>query len=176
MRDLLDIVKEYKPSKAARAYPIYQEYARHFERIRHLKLNLLEIGVAMGGSLRTWQEYFPNAQIYGIDKNKKALFSDERIKTFHGRQDDLAFLEEVVKEINGSLDIVIDDGAHRYDQQLASLQVLLPHAELYYAIQDIHYDHFSIMPFLFNMVDEEDSIVSNIFVIRRMALLELKYE
>ena len=39
---------------------IYQKY---FESLKDKKINILEIGVLGGGSLRTWKEFFPNAEI-----------------------------------------------------------------------------------------------------------------
>src|SRR5438067_9360832 len=37
--------------------------------------NVLEIGVNYGPSLRMWEEYFPNADIYGLDSNTACLFN-----------------------------------------------------------------------------------------------------
>ena len=35
-----------------------------------------------GAGLYMWQEFFPNAQIFGIDIDPDAMMEDERIKTF----------------------------------------------------------------------------------------------
>jgi len=42
-------------------------YEQHFELLRYSNLNVLEIGVAEGRSIAMWLDYFPNAQIYGLD-------------------------------------------------------------------------------------------------------------
>src|SRR5689334_12158069 len=49
-------------------------YQSHFRSLQYRRLNILEIGVggadnpqAGGNSLRMWKDYFPNANIYGID-------------------------------------------------------------------------------------------------------------
>jgi hypothetical protein len=34
--------------------------------IRHLPIKLLEIGVENGCSIKMWEEYFPNGEIYGL--------------------------------------------------------------------------------------------------------------
>ena len=38
---------------------------------KYKKINILEIGVDNGDSLRLWREYFPNANICGIDIKAK---------------------------------------------------------------------------------------------------------
>ena len=43
---------------------VYYEY---FENIRDYELNILEIGIFDGASLKMWNAFFPNATIYGID-------------------------------------------------------------------------------------------------------------
>lgn len=74
-------------------------------------INLLEIGVLDGASLLTWQEYFKNANIYGIDI-KVPEINSERIKIFQADQGDVRDLERVYRQINEKLDIIIDDGSH----------------------------------------------------------------
>ena len=57
--------------------PYFDIYERHFSKYRGKDINLLEIGVGYGGSLKMWKNYFsklnPNAKvnIYGIDKKEK---------------------------------------------------------------------------------------------------------
>ena len=47
------------------------DYLRHYERMlssfRDEDINIIEIGVAEGASLRTWRRYFSKARIIGID-------------------------------------------------------------------------------------------------------------
>src|SRR3972149_8272692 len=35
-----------------------------------------------GASLLMWRDFFPNAQIYGVDRDPSTIFQAERIKTF----------------------------------------------------------------------------------------------
>ena len=74
-----------------------------------------------------WKEYFGNkAQIYGIDVNPACKkFEEDRIKIFIGDQADRHFLESIINTVP-KIDIVIDDGGHRMDQQIISFETLFP--------------------------------------------------
>src|ERR1700692_4306194 len=55
-------------------------YHRMFEEDRDSVRNVLEIGVHQGSSVRMWKEYFPRAQIVGIDTNMECLrHAEDRI-------------------------------------------------------------------------------------------------
>lgn len=100
-------------------------YETFFAKYRNTEVTLLEIGVAHGGSLQIWKEYFgKNAKIYAVDINPdcKKLESDN-IKIFIGSQEDKTFLERLLKEIPRP-DIIIDDGGHTMKQQITTFRVL----------------------------------------------------
>lgn len=121
-------------------------YFRHTEGRRFEPLVLLEIGVGRGGSLKMWQEYFPQASIYGIDVRPQARqLQTDRTTIFIGDQADEAFLTSVVESIGRPLDVVIDDGGHRMEQQMTSLFTLFPHVAPggFYAIEDLHTSYWS---------------------------------
>ncbi len=42
-------------------------YDSLLKKYRYEKINILEIGVFFGSSLKMWREFFPNAEIYGMD-------------------------------------------------------------------------------------------------------------
>jgi len=112
----------------------------HFERIQDQPLNLLEIGIQNGGSLFTWQQYFPQAIITGIDINSACRqYEEENIKVFIGDQADVNFLESV-NRATGPYDIVIDDGGHTMNQQITSFKTLFPLLKDggIYVIEDLH--------------------------------------
>lgn len=127
------------------AHQYAQHYQTHFKRLRKRRLNLLEIGVGGedrmdygGHSLRMWKDYFPNANIYGLDIHDKSAFEEPRIKIFRGSQADPDFLKQVAATI-GRLDIIIDDGSHINEHVLASFQTLFPllAKDGIYAIEDL---------------------------------------
>lgn len=105
------------------------------------KVKLLEIGVRAGGSLQVFQNYFGDcAEIVGIDIDDRCSnlrVSPARIRI--GDQADTAFLKSVVAELGG-IDIVIDDGSHLPEHQVASLNCLWPLLDNngVYIIEDTH--------------------------------------
>jgi hypothetical protein len=113
---LIQIGRRNKCDKISKSHPKTHHYLRdiyppYFEPLQNETLKILEIGVKFGGSLRTWRDFFPYAQIYGIEIQERLAFEEERIKVFTGDQSDTAFLNLVVNE-TGLLDIIIDDGGH----------------------------------------------------------------
>lgn len=139
-----DKCSERVGSNFAKGYTRY--YSRYLSKLRFEKIKLLEIGVADGASLKMWEEYLPQAKIYGIDINQETKkFETERIKIFIGDQKDLAFLHSVVQQIGAPLDVIIDDGGHKMSQHKASLEALFPHIAPggIYAIEDLHTAYFS---------------------------------
>lgn len=91
-----------------------------------------------GGSLRAWRDYFPNAQIFGIDVRPDTQFSEDRIRTFQCDSTDSAAVAALMSGIP-ELDIIIDDGSHASEDQLASLANFFPHLKAggFYFIEDI---------------------------------------
>lgn len=74
-----------------------------------------------GASLRAFREYLPNATIFGADIDKRILFQDDRIQTYFVDQTDLASLESLDKNIPYFMDLIIDDGLHSPNANLAVL-------------------------------------------------------
>jgi hypothetical protein len=107
-------------------------YARHFRHLRRKNITLLEIGIGGeenpndgGGSLRMWRQYFPNAQIVGLDLYDKTPHAEKRIRIYRGDQSDENVLQRIVADV-GRPDIVIDDGSHINRHVIKSFEVLFP--------------------------------------------------
>ena len=116
-------------------------YSSFFESLRQRELVLLEIGVAQGASLRMWEEYFPNARIFGVDVDPDCTrYESDRTSVLIGDQADVAFLQRLVDVVAAPLDIVIDDGGHHMHQHQTSLEFLFPHVAHggLYCIEDLH--------------------------------------
>lgn len=113
----------------AHSYADYVE--RHFGAFRNYIRNVFECGLGSndpaipsnmtktgrpGASLRVWRDYFPNAQVYGIDIDEKIIFSEERIQTFHCDQTNSAQVQSLWKMLpDVKFDLMIDDGLHTFD-------------------------------------------------------------
>ena len=111
---------------------LYGEILKHKDDISHV----LEIGLGTnnldvvsnmgtqgmpGASLRAFREYLPNATIFGADIDKRILFQDSRIHTYFVNQTDLTSLESLGKNIPDSMDLIIDDGLHSPNANVAVL-------------------------------------------------------
>jgi hypothetical protein len=125
--------------KSSKVHGYTRTYERHFAPCRHLPLAILEIGIGGGASLRMWRDYFPQASVCGLDVADCKALEVHGIRTFQGGQADEDVLERLLHQI-GALDIVIDDGSHRWSDQVASFRKLYPHLKPggYYVVEDLH--------------------------------------
>jgi hypothetical protein len=119
----------------------YEPYFREM-RSRGEKLKILEIGVQTGSSLEMLQNYFPLADIYGLDISMdlcNRTFSD-RVHLFKGDQNSKENLEELAGIAGGKFDIVIDDGSHMFEHQFHSLLYLMDYVakDGFYIMEDLH--------------------------------------
>ena len=76
--------------------------------MRDEEIRILEIGVADGGSLLMWQDYFPKATIDGIDIKNKKKFENDRVKTHIGDQADRGALSKVIEAAGSDFDFILD--------------------------------------------------------------------
>ena len=69
-----------------------------------------------GASLRVWNDYFPNALIFGADIDTDVLFEDGRIKTLYIDQLNTNSISNFWENVGLSdFDFILDDGLHTYD-------------------------------------------------------------
>ncbi len=95
--------------------PAYLErYHRLFHAVRHEKIYLLELGVAGGGSLRLWHDYFTNGVVVGLDRRSVVMPAPYAgVHLFTGEQDDADLLHKIASACAPSgFDIIIDDASH----------------------------------------------------------------
>lgn len=116
---------------------IYDDY---FEPIKHKTINILEIGIHDGSSLKMWYDYFPNASIYGLDIDNKDYLNNDRTACGILDQSNEEYLKYFVENINLTFDIIIDDGSHHMkDQQITFGHLFkLLKSEGIYIIEDLH--------------------------------------
>jgi hypothetical protein len=129
------------PSRAPHGHGYTIFYEHHFCHLRNQPIRLLEIGVLDGRSLATWEQYFPEAKIYGLDIDPSCQrFEDARTKIFVGSQADPDFLRAVREDVPDGFDIIIDDGSHYVRHVKASFAGLFGHLRPsgIYVIEDLH--------------------------------------
>ena len=103
-------------------------YSKHLSKVKNDVKKILEIGVFKGHSMLLWQEYFPNAEIYGIDidfsnKNfgQNAIDICKEHKRIHLEELDaysVTNVEYIKQQYGTDFDIIIDDGSHHPAHQL----------------------------------------------------------
>jgi len=129
-------------NKQIRKWKHYFEiYDRHLSRFRGTEVHVLEFGVAQGGSLKMWKNYFgPKARIFGVDFNPHCKgLEEDQVKIFIGDQEDRRFLKSLLTVIP-RIDILIDDGGHIMRQQINTFEELFPRVSQYgvYICEDLH--------------------------------------
>lgn len=116
-------------------------YETHFARYRNKRLRFLEIGVSQGGSLDIWKRYFGSrASIVGVDIDPACRrFAGPQVEIIIGDQGDPAFLKSLAEQV-GPVDAILDDGGHRMDQQILTLEHLYPLVKEggVYMCEDVH--------------------------------------
>jgi len=94
-------------------------YSSLFQKYRNKKIIFVEVGVANGGSLFMWRNFFgKRAKIIGIDFNPAAKkWEKYGFKIFIGNQSDPIFWKNFFKKI-GYINILLDDGGHTNEQMI----------------------------------------------------------
>jgi len=140
MNDLKELSKLHKVNKYDLGY--IDVYEKYFDKIKNKNLQILEIGIDRGPSLKLWSEYFKNSKIVGIDIEYIKL-NIENVETFFGDQTDIEFLKKIINKFK-YFDIIIDDGSHISKHVIKSFQFLFDHLKeggLYF-IEDLHYSYY----------------------------------
>jgi hypothetical protein len=89
-------------------------------------INLLELGVAQGGSLMIYRDYFPFSRIIGLDQNP-AQCEDDTLKVCVGNQVDTTALRYISqKYAPDGWHIIIDDCSHLATEAWISYAYLFP--------------------------------------------------
>lgn len=136
--------EHHKPIWKWRHY--FDIYQRHLCKFQDECPTLLEIGVYDGGSLEMWQDYFnPGSRIIGIDIDERCRrLAGEYISIHIGDQSDRRFWQQF-KMHTSEIDIIVDDGGHKPDQQIITLEECLPLLKPggVYICEDVHgIDHY----------------------------------
>jgi len=144
------------------AHPYFCVYEPLFSKKRSTAKNVLEVGIYYGGSIQLWRDWFPRAQIYGIDIcdsnfiKKKSILNDHHITLFTNTNayDDI-FIQSNFQEKSIKFDILLDDGPHTLESNILFIQKYLPlmAEDGILIIEDIQ--NFDFIDILKNIVPDE---------------------
>jgi hypothetical protein len=123
-------------------------YERYFAPVREQVKCVLELGILGGKSLKTWRDYFPHAEVWGLDIDPAAnLDYGERIHCVTGSQDDPKALDQCAP--GQEFDIVVDDGSHLVVHLIASHDLLWPRVKPggFYVMEDLPCTYLDLKPY-----------------------------
>jgi SAM-dependent methyltransferase len=116
---------------------IYHDYTPFYSELLegHEIRRILEIGIGTpitmmwpgyiaGASLRMWEEYFPAAEVFGLDIDGSALINQGRIRSLQCDQGNETALIAAAQQLDGNFDLIIDDGSHVPAHQELGARVL----------------------------------------------------
>lgn len=114
---------------------IYEKYMNKTN-----KIDILEIGVQKGHSIRMWQDYFTDSNVYGLDVTLSNVIFDKLENVFVCDATDESAVNNTLKDIK--LDYIVDDGSHLIEHQIKSFDILWPRIKPggKYFIEDVNGD------------------------------------
>ena len=183
--DLFELVEKYGTDKTLSKYTY--TYDELFNNIKYKTTSILEIGLGTlnpsipssfsgntqhfshykpGGSLRVWRDFFPNAQVYGVDIAKDCMFTEERIKTFLFDSAEKEYCDYYLDNLE--FDIIIDDGNHDPKYQAKTLKNLFPKLKEngIYIIEDIG-GYQGTEELLIEYLDEFESVTKGYSIVNK---------
>ncbi|MTI02782.1 hypothetical protein E1297_42960 [Roseibium sp. RKSG952] len=130
--NLTDLADRYNSDKGSKKHRYSELYQMLFLPYRDKNISFLEMGLQIGGpehgkhadrtttdapSVRMWLEFFPKAQIHGLDVSDFSWFSDPRF-TFHRcDMDTRENIRNAARDMHDEFDIIIDDASHASHHQ-----------------------------------------------------------
>ena len=114
---------------------LYQKYMEKTENI-----DLLEIGVQFGFSIKMWEEYFIDSNIFGVDIDISLVKFPDVKNVFQCDATKKSSIPKIIKL--QKFDYVVDDGSHRVEDQIKSFDIFYPQIKDggVYFIEDIDSD------------------------------------
>ena len=136
MPTLLDLYKKYdcdKGTTGKHPHHYHTVYEKAFEPVREEPIKILEVGVWWGTSFSAHLDYFPNAELYGVDiftrvaqKDVKAD-KDDRVHLLKADSTKASVTDAVRKKWGDiEFDFIIDDGLHTPDANRLTFKHLYP--------------------------------------------------
>lgn len=140
---LKEIFEKNECDKAKHKY--HMLYEEDFSPVQNDEINILEVGIWKGTSHQSWLDYFPNANVYGIDIFTRMKESDVSVlknpRMHFGIADstDKHAIRILLHAWKTKFDIIIDDGMHTPDANRKTFENLIPYLKDggHYYIEDV---------------------------------------
>jgi hypothetical protein len=159
MHSLHDIFWNQLTHKSIKWSSYLDVYDQYFHKWRNTRPTFVEVGVYGGGSLEMWTKYFgPSAHIWGIDNDHRAAtFDIPGTQVAIGDQGDPGFWQQFLS-IVPKIDLFLDDGGHRMNQQITTFECVWPHISEngIYICEDTHTSYWQE----FGAVDGEETFLT----------------
>lgn len=135
--ELYEIGRKYDTAKSSQrdnvtnsrhCHPYTLFYEGLFKNKKDEPLNIAELGILEGASLRMWQEYFTNAEIYGFEYNEEYInnfkenFDNDRITLSKIDVASIESIENSFSELNILYDIIIEDTTDQFEDQIRVIE------------------------------------------------------
>lgn len=153
--NLTDLADRFGSDKGSSKHRYSELYHLLFNPYRGRKIRFLEMGLLIGGpelggevdrktadlpSIRMWLDYFPKAEIVGLDISDFSWFEHERFKFLRCDMDESANIAAAMAD-QAPFDIVIDDASHASHHQQAAFLEIFPKLKSggIYVIEDLRW-------------------------------------
>ena len=153
--NLTDLADRYGSDKGSTKHRYTELYEMLFCPFRARAIHFLEMGLQIGGpehgesadrkttdlpSMRMWLDYFPKAQIHGLDVSDFSWFAHDRF-TFHRCDMDVRANIAAAARNLPAFDIIIDDASHASHHQQFGFLELFPRLKSggLYIIEDLRW-------------------------------------
>jgi hypothetical protein len=158
LNPLLEYFHNHKTGPGIWKWEHYFEiYERHFSKFVGQPVDVMEIGIYSGGSLGMWRSYFgERSRIFGVDIEPACkVYEAPGINVHIGDQGSRDFWTSFKREVSG-IDILIDDGSHAGEDQMVTLEEMLPHIRPggVYLCEDVHGLHHGLVSFASGLISD----------------------
>jgi len=120
---ICDLAEKYGSDKAPWGHNYTPVYWDLMCEKQYEEVNILEIGVLTGASIRMWLEFFPRSTVFALDVDEVALErlrgTSHRIIPMLGSQTDFLVWNSFPRV---SYDFIIDDGSHIPNDQMRTFE------------------------------------------------------
>ena len=104
------------------------DYLRHYDylftQFRADSFSLIEFGCQRGNSLRMWEQYFPNAEIYGVDLDESTKENEKgRVHVVIGDATSRETYDTLKAKTGWQAFIILDDASHAWSDQRISFEL-----------------------------------------------------